>query len=130
MDMMENVAENMFYENYNQRVEVSFDALIVSMWNRGGENKVFLNNKEFFENSFESAYDAACAVSFSGKWRWEDDFVYVDEGGYLASFSHWDDENSPIDADRLDISQLIEGMKKWPKKDKKEQEGSISIMMP
>ena len=123
MDMMENVV----YENYNNCIEVSFDALIVSMWNRGGENKVFLNNKEFFENSFESAYDAACAVSFSNRWRWTDDFVYVDEEGYLASFSHWDDENSPIDADRLEMSHLIEGLKKWPKKDKKEQEGNISM---
>ena len=116
MDMMENVAENMFYENYNQRVEVSFDALIIAMWNKYSKNKISLNNKEFFENTFDNSYDAAWAVSLSGKWQWADDYVCFDEEGYLSSFTHWDDEGSPIDLDKLDICQLVNSLKKWSKK--------------
>ena len=114
MDIM----ENMFYTDYNERVAISFDALIVAMWdeysdNKGGENKIFLNNKEFFENSFDNSYDTAQAVSLSGKWSWSDDFVYFDGEGYLTSFSHWDDERSPIDIDKIDVGHLIDGLKNF-----------------
>ena len=117
MDIM----ENMFYTDYNERVAISFDALIVAMWdeysdNKGGENKIFLNNKEFFENSFDNSYDTARAVSLSGKWSWSDDFVYFDEEGYLTSFNHWDDKNSPINIDKLDICQLINSLKNFRNK--------------
>ena len=121
--------ENIFYVNYNQHVEISFDALIVAMWNEysdhiGGDKKISLNNKEFFNNSFDNQYDAAWAVSLSGQWSWTDDYVCFDDDGYLASFSHWNDANSPIDIDKLDLSHLIDGLDRW---DKKQQKGSISI---
>lgn len=114
---MDNVMDNVIYVDYNDRVAISFDTLIVAMWNKYVEDKdgskIFLNNKEFFENSFNNAYDAAWAVSLSGKWRWDEDFVYFDEEGYISSFSHWDDERSPIDIDKLDIAHLIDGLKRW-----------------
>ena len=121
----------MFYMNYDQNVEISVDALIVAMWNKyieykGEDNKIFSNSKEFFENSFENAYDAAWAVSLSDKWNCTDDYVCFDEDGYLTSFVHWDDENSPIDPDKLDLSQLIDGLKNLKKWHKKRQ-GSIAI---
>ena len=115
------------YVDYNERVQVSFDALIVSLWNsyieaegKGRSNKISLNNKEFFENSFDNAYDAAFAESLSGKWTWSDDFVCFDEDGYLTSFSHWDDENSPIDIDKIDIGHLIDGLKNFRNKQDKQ----------
>lgn len=127
---MENV-ENIFYANYDRRIVVNFDGLIIALWNayieEGGEgNRISLNNRDFFENSFKNNYDAAWAVSLSGRWNWKDEYACFDEEGHITSFNHWDDENSPIDPDRLDICQLIEGLKRWPKK-KKEQEGCIAL---
>ena len=106
------------YVDYYEHVQVNFDALIIILWNKyieyaGGENKIFLNNKEFFENSFDNSYDTAQAVSLSGKWSWSDDFVYFDGEGYLTSFSHWDDERSPIDIDKIDVGHLIDGLKNF-----------------
>ena len=111
---MENVIEEIAYVSYDERVQINFDTLIAALWNKyidykGGYNKIFLNNREFFENSFENAYDAAWAVS-SGDWRWTDSFVFFNREGYISSFSQWDDENSPIDMDRIDISHLINGL--------------------
>ena len=108
---------NSAYKNYNGVLEWQEDAIIVSLWDayleaEGDDNKISLNNKEFFENSFTNAYDAAWAVSLSGKWTWSDDYVYFDGEGLLTSFSHWDDETSPIDLDKLDICQLVNKLKK------------------
>ena len=109
------------YKNYNDEIEVDLDTVLVSLWNayieaEGYGNKISFNDKGFFEKNFENSYDAAWAVSLSGGWRWTDTFVYFDEDGYLTSFSHWDDERSPIDIDKLDICQLINSLKKWHKK--------------
>ena len=120
--------ENIFYMNYNGCAEISFDALIVAAWNTlAGDKKVFLNNKDFFENSFENAYDATLAVSLSDKWTWSDDFVCFDEEGYISSFTHWDDEKSPINIDKIDISHLIDGLKRWHNKQDKYAVNSIPI---
>ena len=106
-----------FYKNYNDETVLDMDTVIVSMWNayveeRGYGNKIFFNNKEFFENSFNNSFDAAYAVSLSGKWHWADEYVCFGEDGYLTSFSHWNDGNSPIDLDKLDICQLINNLKR------------------
>ena len=128
---MENVAEEIAYVNYKECVEVNFDALIAAVWNKyieykGGYNKIFLNNKEFFKTSFEDKYDAAWAVS-SGDWRWSDSFVFFDSKGNLTSFSHWDDENSPIDMNKIDISHIIDGLNSLRQtKDKKGYVNNIS----
>ena len=103
------------YKNYNDQVEIDIDTVYVSLWNayieaegEGEEdNKIYLNDADFFNNTFESPYDAAWAVSLSGKWAWSDDYVYFNKDGRLTSFSHWNDETSPIDLDRLDIANLI-----------------------
>ena len=120
---MENVAEEIAYVNYKECVEVNFDALIATLWNKyieykGGFNKIFMNNKEFFKNSFKDKYDAAWAVS-SGDWRWTDDFAYFDSEGNLSSFSHWDDERSPIDIDKIDISHIIQALQDIQTNDKR-----------
>ena len=123
------------YKNYSGQVEIDLDTVLVSLWNAyieadeaEGRDKIYLNNKGFFENSFENAYDAAWAVSLSGKWNWTDNFVYFDKDGYLTSFSHWNDENSPIDIDKIDVGLLIDGLKKWSKNKtcKQGQENNIS----
>ena len=106
--------KDIIYKNYKNEVEVNMDTILVSLWNayesRGG-NKIYVNDADFFKNTFDNSYDAAWAVSLSGRWRYADDYVFFDEDGYLTSFSHWDDENSPIDLDKLDISQLIKSLK-------------------
>ena len=117
--------ENVFYESYDGSIQVDLDTLLISMWNvyiemdKGGENKIFVNNKEFFENSFNNSFDAAWAVTLSGRWRWTDDYVFFSGDGYVTSFSHWDDERSPIDIEKINVNPLIDGLKKFNKKDKK-----------
>ena len=99
-------------------IDINMDMVLISIYNaqqQDGENKVYINDEDFFTNTFSNAYDAAFSVSLSGKWYWSDDFVYFDEEGYLTSFSHWDDERSPINIDKLDICQLINNLK-WHKK--------------
>ena len=105
------------YKNYENEIEVDIDTVLVSTWNayleaEGEDNKISFNDKEFFENSFGNAYDAAHAVAI-GNWRWTDTFVFFDEDGYLVSFNHWDDENSPID---INIDSLIQSIKKQQKR--------------
>ena len=107
--------DNIFFIGYDERIKINVDMLIVNAWNayvdiKKGE-KIYFNDEEFFENSFTNKYDAALAVSLSGNWRWADRFVCFDEDGYLTSFSHWDDENSPIEIDKIDINSLINNLK-------------------
>ena len=114
----ENIMENAIaYVDYSERVRIDYDALIVVMWNafveyRGGYDKVFVNDKDFFEKSFDTAFAAVHAVSLSGNYTWSDDYVYFDSNGYIASFNHWDDANSPIDPGRIDINDLARDIKK------------------
>ena len=102
-------------------IDVNMDMVLVSLWNayveaEGRDNKIYVNDADFFNSTFDNSYDAAWAVSLSGRWSWTDEFVYFDDEGYITSFSHWDDERSPINLDKLDISQLINNLKKWHKK--------------
>ena len=103
-------------------IDMNIDMVLISLWNalededRG--NKIYVNDADFFNNTFENPYDAAWAVSLSGQWNWTDDYVYFDEDGYLTSFNHWDDVNSPINLDKLDISHLIQNLKRWSKNKK------------
>ena len=100
----------------NYYVDVDMDMIFISIYNSQEEdNKISYNDVDFFNNTFENSYDAAWAVSISGKWAWSDDFVFFDDEGYLTSFNHWDDENSPINLDKLGISQLINSLKKQHK---------------
>ena len=102
-----------------REVDINMDMVLISIYNaqeENKENKIYVNDADFFENTFETKYDAAWAVSLSGKWQWADDFVFFDNDGYLSSFTHWDDAGSPIDLDKLDICQLVNSLKKWSKK--------------
>ena len=108
---MENVMEKVAYVDYNESVRIDYDALMVTLWNtfveyRGGYGKISLNNKDFFADAFDTAFAAVHAVSLSGNYTWSDDYVYFDDEGYLASFCHWDDANSPIDINKIDINDL------------------------
>lgn len=108
--------EDVFFTNYENRIEIDADVLIVAAWNeyvrdKGGE-KIYYNDKEFFENFFENSFDAAWAVSLSGKWDRNDRFIYFNSRGYLTSFTRWNDENSPIDIDKIDYVYLINSLKK------------------
>ena len=99
-------------------IDVNIDMVLISIYNANAQDseKIYVNDADFFANTFDNSYDAAWAVSLSGKWQWADDYVCFDEEGYLTSFSHWDDENSPIDLDKLDINQLISSLKKMSQK--------------
>lgn len=103
--------ENVFYTNYEGRIQIDEDILLVAAWNEYAstmdEETICLNDKEFFENFFANKYDTAWAVSLSEKWSREDRFVYFNFNGRLSSFTHWNDENSPIDVDKIDINNLI-----------------------
>ena len=124
--------ENLFYINYSNCVEVSLDALIISMWNKyidmegKGGNKIYINNEEFFENSFNNSYDAAYAVS-SGDYKWTDEYVYFNSEGYLTSFSHCEDDTCPIDLDRIEIEYLIQSLKRLQALQDKKWDDNISF---
>ena len=97
-------------------IDMNMDMVLISIYNAQADEKIYVNDKDFFINTFDNSYDAAWAVSLSGKWSWSDDFVYFDEEGYLTSFNHWDDKNSPINIDKLDICQLINSLKNFRNK--------------
>ena len=107
-------------ENVKMKTEIdmNMDMVLISIYNAQNDtdNKIYVNDADFFENSFDNSYDAAWAVSLSGRWSWTDEFVYFNDEGYITSFSHWDDERSPINLDKLDICQLINSLKRWHKK--------------
>ena len=112
--------EKIAYVDYSDHIQIDLDMIIVAAWNKyiifnGGDNKISINDNGFFEKSFKNAYDAAWAVFSSGKWKWSDSFVYFDSEGILTSFSHWDDGNSPIDIDKIDINHLINSLKRCHK---------------
>ena len=103
-------------------VKVDMDMILISIYNslidmedEEGYGKICYNDEDFFNNTFENAYDAAWAVAI-GDWRCTDDFVYFNNKGHLTSFNHWDDERSPINLDRIDISNLINGLKNKKKR--------------
>ena len=106
------------YMTFEDKIRVDANIIVVSLWNayikeaKDKENFISLNNKEFFENSFNNSYDAAWAVSLSDKWCWSDEYVVFGDDGYLTSFSHWDDEKSPIDPNKIGICHLIDGLEK------------------
>ena len=109
------------YKNYKNEVELDMDTVLVSLWNayieaEGRDNKIYVNDVDFFNNTFDNPYDAVWAVSLGGRWTRSDDYVYFDEEGYISSFSHWDDETSPIDLDKIDIGNLINSLKRWHRK--------------
>ena len=103
------------YMTFEGKIRMDVYSIIIGLWDKfieeeGSGNKIFYNNKEFFENSFENEYDVAMAVSLSKQWRWTDDFVFFDSEGYLTSFSRCEDETCPIDFDKIDIGYLIRGL--------------------
>ena len=97
-------------------IDMNMDMVLISIYNAQADEKIYVNDKDFFINTFDNSYDAAWAVSLSGKWCWSDDFVYFDEEGNLTSFSHWDDERSPINIDKIDVGHLIDGLKNFHNK--------------
>ena len=101
------------YMTFDGKIRIDNYTIIIALWNAyveaEGGDKISVNDKEFFENSFENAYDAAMATAI-GDWRWTDSFVYVDKDGHIVSFSRFDDERCPIDMDKIDIAYLIRGL--------------------
>ena len=123
---IENITFKNAYVNYNGRVQIGAYIIIVGLWNayveKGGEGiKVYPNNKEFFANSFDNAYDAAQAAS-AGDYQWSDLFVYFDADGNLMSFTILDDDTCPIDVKKIDISSLIRELIELENKDLENQE--------
>ena len=114
------------YENYNGELEIGVDTIAVSIWNsyleliEGKENRIYLNDKDFFVKNFSNEYDAAIAVALSDKWSWTDSFVYFNSKGYLVSFSRWDDKKSPIEFDKTDTSCLIRALQDVQSKQSKQ----------
>ena len=87
-------------------IDTVLDTILIPAWNEyinrvGYGEKIFPNEAEFFnDGKFPSPYDAAWAVSL-GDYRRTDEYVCFDDEGYLTSFCHWNDKNSPVDITRL-----------------------------
>ena len=96
-------------------IDMDMDMVLISIYNAQAVKKIYFNDADFINSTFENPYDAAWAVSLSGKWARSDDYVYFDNNGCITSFTHWDDENSPIDLNKLDIGNLINSLKRWHK---------------
>ena len=96
--------EKNFFENID--IDVVLDTILIPLWNEyiektGYGEKIFPNEAEFFNDGrFVTQYDAAWAVSI-GDWRRTDEYVCFNEEGFLVSFQHWGDKNSPVDITRL-----------------------------
>lgn len=110
-----NIFENYTYINYNEKIQIDSEIIIISLWNRllemkGKGGRIFRNNREYFFREFADTYDAVRAVSASaGNYRWTDEFVYIDENkGCLMSFSLLDDVSCPINLDEIAIGNLIQ----------------------
>ena len=110
----------------NEEIEIGVDTIVVSIWNsyleliEGKENRISLNDKDFFVKNFSNEYDAAIAASLSDKWCWTDTFVYFDGEGNLVSFSRWDDDNNPINMDKIDVDFLIRALQDVQSKQSKQ----------
>lgn len=104
-----------FFENGFENDDVVLDTILVTLWNEyiektGYGEKIFPNEASFFnDGKFVTPYDAAWVVSI-GDWRRTDEYVCFNEEGFLVSFQHWGDKNSPVDITRLSI---------WIQKNKK-----------
>lgn len=89
---------------------------VVTLWNeyikaKGySDDKVFYNDREFFDEMFGNAYDAVLSVIY-GNWRESDEFVAFDGYGNVRSFNGWEDYDSPINADIL-ADWLLENREK------------------
>lgn len=95
-----------FFENGFENDDVVLDTILITIWNEyiekiGYGEKIFSNEAEFFnDGKFVTPYDAAWAVSI-GDWRRTDEYVCFNSKGFLVSFQHWNDKNSPVDVSRL-----------------------------
>ena len=83
---------------------------IINMWNNaisegnlGGEYYIYIEYLDDVNlNSYYStAADFAIAVSYSQKFKWQDDFFYVNDCNEPISFTYLNDENCPINFERL-----------------------------
>ena len=121
---MENVIMENAYMTYEGKIRVDGEIILLSLWNSyletEGENRIYLNDKDFFVKNFKNQYDAAMAVSLSNKWSWTDSFVYFNREGYLVSFSRWDDDNNPINMDKIDVDFLIRALQDVQSKQSKQ----------
>jgi hypothetical protein len=77
---------------------------VIDIWNEyiqdAGHGEISSNDEAFFVDMFISPYDAVLAAAY-GDWNVNDDYVCLDDHENLQSFSHWQDDNSPVDADIL-----------------------------
>ena len=105
-------------KNFFENIDIVLDRIIIPIWNDyiekvGYGEKIFPNEAEFFnDGKFSTPYDAVWAVSI-GDWRRTDEYVCFNEG-FLVSFQHWSDKNSPVDIVRL--STWIQTNKTYDKK--------------
>lgn len=93
-------------EKIMEAIEVMPNAKVIKLWNECirdndySDNEVFFNNRVFFNEMFDSAYDAVLSVTY-GDWKERDEYVVFDSHKNAQSFTSWEDMNSPIDADVL-----------------------------
>lgn len=83
---------------------------VIEAWNdcvdeKGYDNKIYDNGREFLELSFNSPFDAVRAVE-NGHYHSNDDYVIFNGCDGLESFNFWD-ECPIIDTDIL-VNWLIE----------------------
>lgn len=83
------------------------DKTIISLWNEYCrshnylDDAVYYNNQEFFNEQFETPWEAIEATTY-GHWVYDDPYVVFNGGNNLDSFYYVDDKNySPIDYNDL-----------------------------
>lgn len=82
------------FEWFNERFEELSSSEKINLYNEycvdvRNENNFFTFDEEFFEISFNSAYDAARAVHY-GTINWNDDYIRFNGYGNLESLSEYD----------------------------------------
>lgn len=87
-------------------IEDMYNDTVIELWNecvddihRPGD-KVYRNDREFFDTVFRSPYDAILAV-VNGDWNEPEEYAALDNEENVVSFDWFDEETSPIDMDIL-----------------------------
>lgn len=93
-------------EEIMEMIEDMNNDTVIDAWNecvddmKRHDDKVYRNDRDFFDTVFRSPYDAILAV-VNGDWNEPEEYAALDNEGNVVSFDWCDEETSPIDMDIL-----------------------------